>query len=263
MNARVRRKKKAGARRATRDRDTLAARADRYRLYERAVQDTAFEYAFLNRTYRALRGRTPRILREDFCGPAPMCCAWARRHNLARLTPDQRARLRLIRADVREAATDTAPDLVIAMNFSYQVFTTRDALRAYFRAVRESLAEDGLFVLDAYGGYDAYREIEEETEHEDFTYVWDQHRYDPVTGKLTCYIHFHFPDGSKLRRAFVYHWRLWTLPELQEILREAGFRRVTVYWQGTDAAGEPDGDFRPVRRGEADAGWIAYLSAEP
>ena len=262
---------------------TMADRADRHRLYERSVQDTEFEYDFVNATFQQLRGRTPQVLREDFCGTARMCCewvrrrkrnraygidldpevlAWARRHNLGRLDTDQRARVVLLEQDVLEADTPEPPDLVLAMNFSYQVFTRRDRLRDYFRSVRESLADDGVFLLDAFGGYDAYREIEEETEHEDFTYVWDQHHYDPVTGRLTCYIHFHFPDGSKLKRAFVYHWRLWTLPELQEILREAGFRKVTVYWQGTDEEGEPDGIFRPVRRGEADAGWIAYLSAE-
>jgi hypothetical protein len=35
-----------------------------------------------------------------------------------------------------------------------------------------------------------------------------------------------------------------------------------VYWQGFDEDGEPDGDFQPVEEGEADAGWICYLSAE-
>ena len=263
---------------------TLAERADRHRLYELSVQDTEFEYDFVNATFRQLRDRTPRILCEDFCGTARMSCewvrrrkrnrsygidldpevlAWARKHNLGGLSAEQRSRVRLLEADVLKAGLPEPADLILAMNFSYQVFPTRDRLRTYFQNVRSRLASDGVFLLDAFGGYDAYREIEEETEHEGFTYIWDQHRYDPVTGRLTCYIHFHFPDGSKLRRAFTYRWRLWTLPELQEILQEAGFRRVTVYWQGTDEEGEPDGNFQPVRHGEADAGWIAYLSAEP
>ena len=79
-----------------------------------------------------------------------------------------------------------------------------------------------------------------------FTYVWDQHSYDPITGSAVCKIHFHFPDGSKIRDAFTYHWRLWTLPELRELLAEAGFARSTVYWEGTDEeTGEGDGDFQP------------------
>jgi hypothetical protein len=91
--------------------------------------------------------------------------------------------------------------------------------------------------------------------------VWDQHSFDPVTARYHCYIHFRFPDGSKLRRAFSYDWRLWTLPELRELLAEAGFARSVVYWQGEDEDGEPNGEFSIVTRGEADPAWIAYVAA--
>ena len=117
--------------------------------------------------------------------------------------------------------------------------------------------------MDAFGGYETYREMEEETEHDDFTYVWDQSRYHPVTGDILCYIHFTFPDGSKINRAFAYDWRLWTLPELQELLTQAGFARTQVYWEGTDRkSGEGNGVYTPTKSGEADAAWICYLSAE-
>ena len=73
----------------------------------------------------------------------------------------------------------------------------------------------------------------------------------------------HFPDGSRLKRAFSYEWRLWTLPELREILEEAGFDPVTVYWQGTDEeTGEGDGVFEPAEEGEPDPSWIVYIVAE-
>jgi hypothetical protein len=46
-------------------------------------------------------------------------------------------------------------------------------------------------------------------------------------------------------------------------MREAGFARTTVYWEGTVArTGEGNGVFKPSRRGEACQGWIAYLVAE-
>jgi len=81
---------------------------------------------------------------------------------------------------------------------------------------------------------------------------------------MECLIHFEFPDGSRMDRAFEYQWRLWTLPELQEILAEASFRRVQVYWEGTDPETEEgNGIYEPTRQGEADAGWIAYLVAQP
>ena len=53
------------------------------------------------------------------------------------------------------------------------------------------------------------------------------------------------------------------LPELREILLEAGFKRVSVYWEGTDEkSGEGNGEWTISERGEACQGWIAYLVAE-
>ncbi len=84
-----------------------------------------------------------------------------------------------------------------------------------------------------------------------------------ITGDAVNYIHFRFPDGSQITKAFEYDWRLWTLPELQELLIEAGFAKVTVYWEGTDEETEEgDGEFKPTTIGEACEGWIAYLVAE-
>jgi hypothetical protein len=266
---------------------TLAAQADPHRLYERAVQCPEAEVDFLSERFRWLRGRDARHLREDFCGTAAVCrewvarhpqnsalgvdsdpavLAWAERHNRAPLPTKRRARLGLLQADVRSAPPGDAPDLIIAMNFSYWLFQERAALRDYFRAVNRDLAADGVFFLDAYGGYDAFREIIEERAVEDdegsFTYRWEQASYDPVTGLMDCHIDFALPDGSELKRAFSYRWRLWTLPEIRELLAEAGFRRVIVYWQGWTEDGEPDGDFQPAEHADADAGWICYLSAE-
>jgi cyclopropane fatty-acyl-phospholipid synthase-like methyltransferase len=154
-------------------------------------------------------------------------------------------------------------DTIVACNFSYFIFRTREDLRRYFRACRGALVRDGMLLLDAYGGSDAFREIEEKRAEKGFTYVWDQHYYNPLNGHVTNHIHFRFADGTKLARAFTYEWRLWTLPELIELLREAGFSEVTVYWEGTDEkTGDGNGVFTVTRRGEACEGWIAYLAAE-
>jgi hypothetical protein len=103
--------------------------------------------------------------------------------------------------------------------------------------------------------------MKERTSHGAFTYIWDQAHYNPISGDITCHIHFRFRDGSRLDNAFTYHWRLWSLPELTELLEESGFR-ATVYWEGTDRNGEGDGVFTPATEGEADAAWIAYIVAE-
>lgn len=264
-------------------RATQAARADRHALYQRSVQDPPWEMDFVADTFRAIRGREARSLREDFCGTAAFSCEWVRRdrrntavgvdmepsvlawcraHNLTRLAPGAVQRLKLLQADVMQV--HTAPmDVVAAFNFSYWVFKDRATLRRYFRRVRESLRRDGIFMLDAYGGSDAVREMRERDDRGTFTYIWDQADYDPVSAATVCHIHFAFPDGSRLNRAFSYHWRLWNLVELREVLAEAGFTSSRVYWEGTDPdTGEGDGAFKPVERGEADQAWVAYIVAE-
>lgn len=92
-----------------------------------------------------------------------------------------------------------------------------------------------------------------------FQYVWDQDTFDPITHEVTNHIHFEFRDGTKLEKAFTYEWRYWTLPEIQELLREAGFRDVTVYWDR--ASDDDDENYRPTRRAENQPGWLAYIVA--
>jgi len=263
---------------------TLAQSADRHKLYEQSVQDPALECKFIRKTFRKLRNRPARLLREDFCGTAAVCCEWARhnskniaigvdidadvlewarRHNLSRLRPDDRMRVRLMQEDVREVRTPEPSDVIVAMNFSYMFFRTRAQLGGYFRAVREGLAGDGVLFLDAFGGYEAFQEIREKTCHKGFDYIWEHASYNPITGDMRCHIHFRFPDGSKLKKAFTYDWRLWTLPELQELLVEAGFARVTVYWEEVDdETGDGAGVYSPATVGAADPGWVCFIVAE-
>jgi hypothetical protein len=164
-------------------------------------------------------------------------------------------------ADVLKARAAPA-DIVTAFNFSYWTFKTRPLMRQYFRKVHQGLTRQGVFIADAFGGYEACQVLKESRRVGSFTYVWDQAEYLPVTGDLRCHIHFRFPDRSRLEKAFSYDWRLWTLPELQELLDEAGFRRSTIYWEGFDRYGNGNGEFRPEAKGEPDAGWIAYLVAD-
>ncbi|QOC24224.1 class I SAM-dependent methyltransferase [Wenzhouxiangella sp. AB-CW3] len=260
----------------------MADQADRHELYEASVQDPETELEFVSETFESLTGRPLVSIREDFCGTANTAShwvaagprnravgvdldksvlEWGRRHHLSKLTDDQAGRIQLVCDDVMQVATEPT-DAVLAMNFSYYLFTTRDLLRGYFRRVRDALVDDGVLFLDAFGGYDAHRELEESTEYDDFTYTWDQASFDPIHHHMTCLIHFEFPDGSRLDRAFEYYWRLWTLPEIRELLDEAGYSEVTVYWEGTDEeTGEGDGIYEPAETGDADAGWICYLVA--
>ena len=83
--------------------------------------------------------------------------------------------------------------------------------------------------------------------------------FDPITHLVKNYIHFEFKDRSRMDRAFEYVWRFWTLPELRELLLEAGFSDVQIYW---DTATEDDEEkYAPRTRAENQPGWLAYIVA--
>jgi len=269
--------------------DKLTAKsADRHLLYQQSVQDVEAEIDFVEQTWSELRRRPAEYLREDFCGTANTACEWVKRdanhfatgvdleqsvldwgrqHNLAGLDADQRRRIELVNGDVLETRTGLA-DIVLAMNFSYYLFLQRDQLREYFASVLQGLVSDGILFLDAYGGYEAPMELSEPRECQDregnaFTYIWEQAAFNPIDSCMTCHIHFEFPDQSRMDKAFSYHWRLWTLPEIREILYEAGFSLVEIYWEGTDEDNnEGNGIYMPSETGDADPGWVCYIVAQ-
>ncbi|MFN0011221.1 MAG: class I SAM-dependent methyltransferase [Phycisphaerales bacterium] len=273
-----------------------AASADRHLLYRHAVQNPEAEVEFASRVYRDLRGRQALHLREDFAATAEVAAAWvasgkdrtcvgvdlhrptlrwAEKHVASRLTPDQRARLSLVCADVLDLRAGGAPrpDLILALNFSYWVFTDRPTLVRYFRQARAALAGRGLLVLDFMGGGDAHLEVSDRTRcwmprdrrtgiGGPYTYVWEHAMFDPVSARTTCHIHFEFPDGPPMKRAFTYHWRLWGVAELRDCLVAAGFGRTRVFWEGEDAKGGGDGVFRERARGTADRSYVGYFVCE-
>ncbi|RMH10877.1 MAG: class I SAM-dependent methyltransferase [Planctomycetota bacterium] len=260
-----------------------ARNADRHALYEQSVQNVEAEVDFVDRVFKKLRKRKASTLREDFCGTANTSAEWVRRrktnfatgldidaatlkwgteHHLAALKPHQRERVRLLQRDVLEPGDARDMDCILAMNFSYWCFHERATMKRYFESVRKSLKPDGIFFLDFYGGSEAFLDIEEERKQKGFTYVWEQDKFNPITGRVRCYIHFKFPDGSRMKRAFSYDWRVWTLPEMRDLLEESGFGPVTVYWEGDDGQGGGNGVFRPTLRGEACESFVCYIVAE-
>ena len=261
---------------------TMADEADIHELYEESVQNVEHEVEFIQTTFRELKGRTAYVFREDFCGTASAACAWVRqgkafqsigvdinpevldwgrRNRVARLPAQDQARVSLIESDVQ--TVETAPvDVLAAFNFSYWIFEERAQMVAYMRRCFDALKDDGVLFMDMFGGPESFEETKEKTKHDGFTYIWHQAEFYPVTNHMQCYIHFKFPDGSKIKRAFSYAWRLYTAPELRDMLLEAGFGTVTVYWEGEDEDGEGNGEFTPDDKGEADLAWIAYIVAE-
>jgi hypothetical protein len=261
-------------------RRSLAAQANRYDLYQQSVQEPEADFRLIERVFRREHGRPPRLLREDFCGTALLACEWVKRHpenrafaidldpaplafgrshNLASLTPEQAARVKLIEGDVRDVG-HAKVDVTAALNFSYFLFQQRAELLEYFRRARATLLPEGMLLLDVYGGADSWRSMRERRRVGGFFYVWDQNVVDPITNRVVNFIDYEFRDGSRIARAFRYDWRLWSIPEIRELLAEAGFRASEVYWEGTDArTGKGNDVFTRREHAPDDPAWIAYV----
>lgn len=269
---------------ASRKSRTMAEQADRHQLYQASVQNPGFELDFIDTTFRELTGRKPHSMREDFCGTAISAVEWVRRskantalavdidpdvlawgieHNVSTLTREQKKRLTVLQDDVRTVRTDRV-DVLQAYNFSYWFFQERKVMLAYFRSVRESLVEDGLLFLDVFGGSECYQTQKEKRKVEGFKYIWEQAEFNAITNELKCHIHFHFPDKSKLKKAFSYTWRVWGARELREILDDAGFSETLIYRQEFDAeTDEPLDEYVATDEAEDYGCWLGYLIARP
>ena len=261
---------------------TKAQVVDRHALYERAVQDPETDARTLAKLYRRFRKKAAVSLREDFCGTATLATEWIKggkertafgvdldrptlewgiANNLGNLPADAAARITLHEGNV---ITTRGPksDLTCALNFSYCCLKRRKDLLAYFKNVRKNLAKDGLFMMDVLGGSETMGTDENRHDLGDFVYRWKQHSFDPRSHEMTCSISFYFDDGSKLAPAFEYDWRLWTMPELCDVLEEAGFGRLHRMWEKTDKRGNGTGDFSEPKRVENQESWWTYLVAE-
>lgn len=265
----------------------MAATADKFDLYQQSVQTPEHEVEFFEQAYREAYKRKPLTLREDFCGTFAVCCKWVasnprrtavgvdfcsetlqwgRDHNLAKLKPAQRKRVTLLEQDVRDGNTQPA-DVLAAQNFSFWIFKTRPEVVEYFKIARSHLNDQGIMVMDMMGGGECFNE-----DHTDkrtikkgkkgFDYHWKQESFNPITADASFSISFKFPDGSKLKRAFEYHWRFWTIPEVREMLAEAGFRESHVYWERENEEDpELDGGWYRCGAADSDPSWICYIVA--
>ena len=278
-------KKKATPKKAARPK--LADRADKHALYQVSVQSPGVDIEFFEEQFTKYRGRKPLRMREDFCGTALLSTvwcksdpkrtalgvdldaatlAWGRTHNLEPAGPEVARRVKLAQADVRETRFAKV-DLTLAMNFSYCVFHTREALATYFAAAHQGLVRDGVFVLEVYGGTESMSVMSEERPvRGNITYIWEQEKFNVLDHHTLCHISWRFKDESVLERAFTYDWRLWTLPELRELLLAAGFREVKFYFERVD--GDEDDEFLTgtgefIARTEIDnqEAWLAYVVA--
>ncbi len=240
----------------------------------------------MHRAYHHYHKADATLLREDFAGTCAVASAWVT------MGPDHQAMaieshgptvrwaqrvteselgqqaedLHIVEADVLDVDGPKV-DVTCALNFSTFICHDRAALKRYFQSARRGLKRGGLLVVDAYGGPGAMRtgtqtrEVPADCgEGFGFTYHWEQRGFEPISHRTSCRIHFTLSDGRHLDSAFIYRWRLWTLPELIELMLESGFKGAEAWCDRLDPATETsDGRYRPVRKMPARDDWVAYV----
>lgn len=256
---------------------------DKYSYYAKAVQSPEADIDFFNKVFLEIHHTTPLSLKEDFCGTFLLCHEWIKqspqhtalgleldsqplnygeKNYLQKLSSDEQAQIKLYKEDVLSKKIYGLFDLVIAQNFSYFLFKQRKQLLQYFENAKNHLNKKGLLILDVFGGIQCGSPNIEEVEHKDFIYSWDQDSFNPITNEAQFYIHFKEKKGETHKKAFSYDWRMWSVPELKEILMDAGFKKVFVYWE-QDSEACPDGEYVQATRAENEESWVAYLVGMP
>mmetsp|Transcript_9276 Transcript_9276/g.17994 ORF Transcript_9276/g.17994 Transcript_9276/m.17994 type:complete len:296 (+) Transcript_9276:24-911(+) len=211
----------------------------------------------------------PQLMREDFSGSGMVSCgwvtsapsrrswavdfdaevhAWGTTHHLPKLTQDQRDRVSLVTCDVMASHENGVPpvDVVVGNNFSWQCWHQDEALEAYLWGVRQGLRPGGMLVLDAFGGtsisHDSYEEISnhditlEDGRPARFSYVYEQMNCQ-AGGHMTIGVSFKFTDGSVMKHAFKYAWRVRPVGLVREAMLRVGFKTVCLFVDWNDDTG--------------------------
>ncbi len=256
---------------------------NKYRLYEKSVQSPIPHVESFAAIYKEIHGKPARHLREDFCGTFQISCAWVKKNlnntavgidldpeplqygkknHFAKLSKDQQKRLTIRNANVLTPTARKA-DLIIGCNFSFYIFKERKILLEYFKSCLKSLGQNGSLLLEMAGGPGMIATLKEQKTVIDrgkskFTYIWDQKYFDPITHDAQYAIHFKLSNGEMIKNAFFYDWRLWTIPEIKDLLLEAGFSKACVYWE-TEHDGKGTGEYTEQEHGDNSFAWIAYV----
>ena len=252
---------------------------DKYFYYKKSVQSPREDIKFFKKTFKHFFKKPAHVFREDFCGTFYVAYHWIKdhpknkaiaidadkepivygnKHHFSKLKASQKNRLTILNKNVLDKNLPKA-EIITVSNFSYFALKERHSMLKYFKNVHKALSQKGLFILDILGGPECEALSEEETQHENFSYYWDQDRFDPISRTGRFYIHFKRKGEKKREKEFSYSWRLWSLPELKDILTEAGFSKTHVYWEGTNRQGEGNGIFKKAEKGDICDTWIAYL----
>ena len=258
---------------------------EKYNLYENSVQTPDLHVKWFDEVFKEHFGRQAHSLKEDFCGTHWQSVEWVKMHSKntalgldldpepieygkrtrdVHLTAEQRKRLKIVQKNVLEP-TRPGVDIQAASNFSFNIFHTRKELKEYFQAAYDSLGKEGIFILEMAGGTGMMDTMKEKTKITDaqenpwFTYIWKQKDYNYIKNTALYTISFKMKDGTKYKDVFVYDWRLWTIPEVREVLEEVGFKSTHAYLEDFDDDGDGDGEYIETEKSDECYTWVGFV----
>lgn len=253
----------------------------KYLLYEYSVQDPKNDIPLIHEMAGTACGRPLYSLREDFCGTFQFSREWVKqsaRHTALSLdldpqplafgrmraaqdlTDDERRRIRVLRRDVLKA-TRPGVDMIWVGNFSFYFIKERSKLVEYLRVARRSLKPRSAIVLEMAGGPEFTKAMSEKRSFPvpgvgRFRYIWEQGDFNPITAEARYRIHYEDARGNRMRNAFTYDWRVWSLPEVRDAASEAGFAKVATFVEKRGGQGDR---YVETLDGDNDPAWISYV----
>lgn len=259
---------------------------DKHALYLASVQDPLSDIERISIIYEELFSKKALKLREDFSAAFALSCCWVqsdkqrsaiaididqptieygRSNYLVNMCPDEQLRM-----DVRvaNAIAQTDPvDIIATFNFSYCLIHERSELLSYFKKCYASLNQEGMLIIDNFGGSDSENlEIQETyVDNNDslppFIFQFERKSFNPINRRAQYAIHFLYPDGPQLIDAFNYDFRMWSIPEIRDLMKEAGFSKSKVYWEAPEDAPITKNDYYASEEEENTSSWNTYVVA--
>ncbi|CBW25754.1 conserved hypothetical protein [Halobacteriovorax marinus SJ] len=257
---------------------------DKHAYYLAAVQDPISDVERISKIYREIFKKDALSLREDFSGTYALSCCWVQSSKnrsalaidldpeaiaygdnryRANLSDDEQSR---VESSVSNSLQTTSPkDIIATFNFSYCLLTSRALLLEYFKHAYSSLNEEGMLILDIFGGSDSEipeiqeREVDDHDHLESFLFEFERKDFNPISRIANYGIHFKFNNGDEYLDAFTYCFRMWSIPEIRDLLAEAGFSSSKVYWEDFDEEGLGNGEFYQTESEENSVNWSAYI----
>lgn len=251
---------------------------DKYQLYIDAVQDPEGLMVFLDHVVEGKGNKeNPPFLREDFAGTGINCHYWNKTTPAGSgavavdIDPEplEWGKSKFVRSknmnetkfcNIDSLEFEHPSDVTLCLNSSIFSIHRRSELLKYFKDTYSRLNDDGVFVFEIYGGPMAYMTGKDEIEYDDFTFIWEQRSFNTLTNRSENHISFKLDNGQRLNDVFNYDHRIWTLPELMDILEDTEFAdNVEVYLNTEfEHSKEPD-SYAPVTNFHTNGSFEAYI----